>query len=131
LNAPSEWGVGVLLHYNFYAAVTDNLVENVRLGLQTGNHTKPIADPATQALVRDNVFVVSLNGIYHNAQYSNGSAFTFANNAISADALAPVTSPWTGFVLQAVNGNAHAIVQGNILDGVALDGTGRDAFGYR
>lgn len=130
IDAPSKWGVGILVHYNFYAAVTDNLVEDVRIGLQTGNHTKSIADPAG-ARVAGNSFEASSAGILHNAQYGNATPFTFDGNSIAANANPAQAGLWAGFVLQGLNNATTATVTGQQIDGSALAASGRSSAGYR
>src|SRR5690625_1933617 len=43
MDAPSEWGIGVIAANNFYADISDNLFEDVRIGVQTNyfNKTAP------------------------------------------------------------------------------------------
>ncbi|MEZ5484730.1 MAG: MBG domain-containing protein [Lysobacteraceae bacterium] len=131
LDAPSDWGIGIIVHYNFYAAITENLVSDVRIGFQTGNHTKPIASPATDALVSGNAFVASATGIYHNAQYSNASPFTISGNSIEANLNPAQDGMWIGFALGALNNSTTAAVLDNDVDGNALAGSGRNTAGYR
>ncbi|MBK8564250.1 MAG: hypothetical protein IPN76_13165 [Saprospiraceae bacterium] len=77
------WGGGLLLYNNQYAAVTDNCMENVRLGIQTGNfHLANPGAPASQVISGNSIQARRL-GIFHNLHYSNASPITFSDNTIT------------------------------------------------
>ena len=49
------FGIGVLLYNNFYAEVTDNVIQNVRVGVQTGNFSKANPGGEGTASISNNV----------------------------------------------------------------------------
>ena len=133
LDAPSNWGLGILLQWNYYADVSDNLLTDVRLAIQTNYFTRPVLDPATNAVISGNEIRASRRGIFHNyADADSGlgdpSAFIIDGNVISANANPLSAGPWEGIVVQAFF-DGTAIVTNNQIDG-ALVPSGRLRTGY-
>lgn len=80
----NNWGGGVLLYNNQYTAITSNCMDNVRLGVQTGNFSR--ANPGTSAyqLIDNNTMInVRRTGVFHNLHYGPTSAYTISNNSIT------------------------------------------------
>lgn len=44
---PTQYGIGALIYNNCYTSITDNVMTRVRVGIQTGNFTTRMQEPAT------------------------------------------------------------------------------------
>src|SRR5690606_27105626 len=66
----SDWGGGVLLYNNQYAAVTNNCMTNVRLGVQTGNFSRANPGAVTYQKISGNTIQARKIGVFHNLAYS-------------------------------------------------------------
>lgn len=113
---PSIYGMGVITHWNCYTSVLDNVMEEVRIGIQTGNFFQ--ADPGNSRLFDNNDMQVSHRGIYHNANYGSFSPFTFSDNEISAFVFGTETV-WEGIRTTALQSGAvnTTICTDNIISG--------------
>ncbi|MBK7408005.1 MAG: right-handed parallel beta-helix repeat-containing protein [Saprospirales bacterium] len=98
----SFWGGGVLLYNNQYAAVTDNCMTNLRMGVQTGNFYQANPCAATFQEIKGNTMSVRRRGIFHNLAYPNASAYTLSNNAITGIMNANETV-WDGILLSSLS----------------------------
>ena len=79
-----DYGIAVLLYNNAYAGVTNNVMTDATVGIQTGNFH--LADPTLDAADRTfsgNTITTDGAGIFHNLHYSGASAFTISGNNIS------------------------------------------------
>lgn len=79
----AKWGGGVLVYNNQYTRVTDNVMQNVRLGVQTGNFHRANPQPAFIPAISGNTIQARRTGIFHNLHYSAASAYTLADNTIT------------------------------------------------
>jgi len=133
LDAPSSWGIGVVLLWNYYADVSDNLFEDVRIGIQTNYFFKEAPFP-TEARIADNSIEATRLGIYHNFHTASGgsqsSPFTLSGNSITANANPAGTGPWGGVFIQSLYQASTVVTIGNTVDGSALAGSGRLRVGY-
>ena len=139
LDTPSSWGIGVVLLWNYYADVSDNRMDAVRLGVQTNYFFKPAPVPA-EARIADNAIEASRLGVYHNYHTSQGaqqaSPFTIAGNVITANPAVTAGSspadaaPWGGVFIQTLSAATTGTFSGNQIDGSALAGGGRTRVGY-
>ena len=113
------FGVGVILYNNFYAAVTDNVIDTVRMGVQTGNFYSANPVAAGTAEISDNQISAYRRGIFYNLSYSDASAFTVDGNVITAvnDPTAPGTAYWTGILISAQQSAVNATFTDNTIDG--------------
>lgn len=116
----SFWGGGVLLYNNQYAKVLDNCMDNVRIGVQTGNFYQANPGlPGFTAEIDGNSINTRRRGIFHNLQYSNASSFTLTNNTITA-----IVDPsshetvWDGILLSSLS--VASTSQDNDIDGSAV-----------
>ena len=78
-----KWGGGVLLYNNQYTRVTANVMNNVRLGVQTGNFSRANSGAATYQVIDGNTMQVRRVGIFHNLHYGPTSPYTLSNNTIT------------------------------------------------
>jgi hypothetical protein len=117
-----HYGDGINLYNNFYADVTGNVIQDVRTGVQLGNYSQanPNADPAQFANVANNTISADRIGLWYNLFYAGSSAFTFANNTISALPLAG-NSKWDGVLISSIQGTSSGTFQGNSIDGSQAD----------
>ena len=109
------WGGGVLLYNDQYAAVTNNCMTNVRLGVQTGNFHA--ANPGTNAsqIIAGNTIQTRRLGIFHNLFNSLASAYTIDNNNITGLSNANETY-WDGIKLTSLADAVHT-ASNNTVDG--------------
>jgi hypothetical protein len=96
------WGGGVLLYNNQYAAITNNCMTNVRLGLQTGNFYQANPGAAPSQVISGNTIQARRTGVFHNLHYSAASPMTFSGNTITALANANETR-WDGIALSSLS----------------------------
>ncbi|SOE22909.1 Right handed beta helix region [Spirosomataceae bacterium TFI 002] len=82
-NGYDKWGGGVLIHTNQYTSVTNNVMTNVRLGIQTGRYSKVNPGGPESQIISNNSIQARRIGIFHNFQYGNASPLTFSSNTIT------------------------------------------------
>ncbi len=113
----SFWGGGVLLYNNQYAAITNNCMTNVRMGLQTGNFYTANPGLAASQIISGNTMIVRRRGIFHNLAYSAASPLTFSGNTITGVAHAS-ESVWDGILLASLA--VPSVSTGNIINGAGI-----------
>lgn len=124
------YGAGILVYNNFYADVTDNVLEDVRVGIQTGNYWR--ANPGDTGTISNNTITTWRLGIFHNLWYSNASTISVDNNTITAASYAEYTDKWNGVLLSSFGGGVNTLVVDNTIlvpEAVAANLTGPTA-GY-
>ena len=119
------YGIGVYLADSFYADVQDNVMSNVRVGVQTGNFD--LADPGVTASISDNSISATAVGIYYNLYYASATPFTVDGNTITAVADPSITQ-WDGMLISSQEGNVSASFGDNALNGGSS--TAGATFGY-
>lgn len=80
---PSLYGIGVLIYNNAYTDITNNCMQDVRIGIQTGNFYQAHPDNL-QPNISNNTIVSQRLGIFHNLAYSGAATFNITNNTISS-----------------------------------------------
>ena len=70
--------MGVLIYNNFYAQVTNNVINDVYVGVQTGNFSSPNSDSGFAPEISNNNIATRHDGLFYNLHYSAASAFTVA-----------------------------------------------------
>jgi len=113
------WGGGVLLYNSQYAAVTNNVMSNVRTGIQTGNFSRANPGAAAYQVIGANTMSTRRTGIFHNLHYGPTSPYTLSGNTITAITDANETK-WSGITLGSLS------VPSTTLNNV-VDGTGAPA----
>jgi hypothetical protein len=108
------WGIGILNYNNFYADVTDNVMNRVRTGIQTGNFFR--ANPGTTGKISNNLINTWRTGIFHNLWYSDASTISVDNNSINAITFPGFTEKWNGILLTSFGGDVNTLVVDNIID---------------
>ena len=96
------WGGGVLLYNNQYSRITNNVMTNVRLGIQTGNFFQANPGSTASQVIDNNTIEARRTGIFHNLHYTAASTFTFSNNTITALNNANETK-WDGIALSSLS----------------------------
>ncbi|MCC7086779.1 MAG: right-handed parallel beta-helix repeat-containing protein [Pirellulales bacterium] len=114
-----DWGIGVLIYNNFYADIVENKIEDVRVGVQTGNFYQ--ANPGATANISENEISARRRGIFYNLHYANASPFTVEDNAITAvdDPSAPINTTWAGMLISSQQTAVSADFINNTIDGSA------------
>lgn len=116
----ANWGGGVLLYNNQYARVLSNVMDNVRVGVQTGNFHFANPGGALFQMINNNTIHARRRGVFHNLHTVNSSAFTISNNTIDGVANANETAVWDGILAASlstpsyltnntINGNAAGV----------------------
>jgi len=124
-NLGGDFGdIGVLIYNDFYAAVDDNLLDDVSTGIQTGNFHLA-GGPAT---ISGNDVAARNVGIFHNLHYQNASNFTIANNDVSAVPDSYSSGYWVGMILWSLQTGVSATLTDNTVDGSGSDQA--DLWGY-
>lgn len=130
LDAPSSWGIAIVVGYNFYADIDSNLLDDVRIGIQTNYYNKPAA-AGTDAFIRNNEVHASQLGIYFHYFAQTSSPFTVSGNQIFANANPASTAVWSGVMVSSFLSDSFGLVQSNAIDASALAGSGRLRAGYQ
>ncbi|RYE88016.1 MAG: hypothetical protein EOP19_02640, partial [Hyphomicrobiales bacterium] len=107
-------GIAVLLYNNAYAKVTDNVIVDARVGIQTGNFYS--ANPGAAAEISGNIIATDRVGIFHNLVYANAGEFTISDNMVTELAGAGFTR---GYLVMSLQGSVSTVFEGN--DATGLD----------
>lgn len=108
-----SWGIGILLYNNFYADVTGNVMEGVRLGIQTGNYY--LDNPGTTGSISNNEINAWALGIFHNLWYSAASNMPVSGNTINAVSYPGYSTKWNGMLVTSFAGAANTSITNNII----------------
>ncbi len=118
------FGIGILIQENFYACVTGNTMDQVRLGVQTWNYNQ--FNPGPSASIVGNTISSASVGVYHNLQYQSASAFTIANNTISSYDEA-TSGFWRGILIKSLQDSSSVVITNNAISSGTIT---RDPVGY-
>ncbi|MFZ1515830.1 MAG: T9SS type A sorting domain-containing protein [Saprospiraceae bacterium] len=113
------WGGGILLYNNQYASVIHNCMENVRIGIQTGNFH--LANPGAVSFqnISDNSIEARRRGIFHNLFYNTASPYNIENNTI-VGIDHPDELVWDGILI--ASQTINSTIKNNHIDGSAITG---------
>lgn len=125
---PTSWGIGIVLQDNFYAQVTGNLMDLVRVGVQTNNNSQA-APGGFAPSISGNEIHATRTGVFHNLFYGSASTYTISNNQLIAAAYAPQAGQWQGLWVETMQDAQTVTILGNTIDGSALSGA-RNTVGY-
>ncbi|MCE7949693.1 MAG: hypothetical protein DYH18_01125 [Xanthomonadales bacterium PRO7] len=125
---PTSWGIGIVLQDNFYAQVTSNLMDLVRVGVQTNNNFQA-APGGFAPSISGNEIHATRTGVFHNLFYGSASTYTISNNQLIASAYAPQAGQWQGLWVETMQNAQTVTILGNTIDGSALSGA-RNTVGY-
>lgn len=112
-NSTIGYGIGTLIYNNFYADITDNVYNDVRVGIQTGNYYQP--NPGSTGRIGNNTINAWRTGIFHNFWYSNASVISVDNNTINAIDSTGATG-WNGMLLTSWQSAANTLIQDNTIN---------------
>jgi hypothetical protein len=124
----SFWGGGVLLYNSQYAKVTNNCMENVRIGVQTGNYHIANPNPLFIPEINANSMSVRRLGVFYNLHTVASSPYTLSSNAITAAGNANETR-WSGILLSSLS--VASTSSGNSIDGSGTNVTQVNTSGYQ
>lgn len=117
-----NWGIGILLYNNFYADVTGNVFNDVRVGIQTGNYSR--VNPGTTGNISNNSINAWRLGIFHNLWYSNASTISVDNNTINAVEYPGYAGKWYGMLVSSFGGDVNTLIEDNLInipDSISLE----------
>ena len=117
--------MGVLIYNDQYTAITDNVMTDVRVGIQTGNFHDPNPGTSASQAISGNQIAARRLGIFHNLFTGNSDPITVSNNTITAVDEAQ-ESAWIGILLSSLDD--HSVVESNDIDG---SGTSLLSSGYQ
>ena len=129
-NQVNFWGGGVLLYNNQYAAITDNVMTNVRLGVQSGNFSRANSGTVASQVISGNTMQVRRVGVFHNLHYSLTSPYTFSNNTITGLVNANETGV-RGFLLGSLSVNSTLTNNNVDLTGISATSTGIEVWNVK
>ena len=119
IGAYNDEGAGVRLYNNFYADVTNNVLSNVRMGVEIGNYWQP--NPGMTGSIENNSIAARRRGIFDNLVYGTSTAMPVEYNTITAVADDPTivagASLWTGVYVISQNGTVTGTFFDNSIDG--------------
>lgn len=125
-----QFGGGVLLQNSHYAQITDNVMLNVRIGVQLGNFQ--VANPGLFAhVIENNQIEARRLGVFYNLLRQ--SPWTVSGNTItgynSTDEQA-LGGSWRGIRITSVGntGMGNSLFNNNVLDGSAITIIGKEGF---
>jgi hypothetical protein len=122
-NGYDSWGGGILLYNSHYASVINNVMTNVRIGIQTGNYQTTHVGDAQYRVIDNNDIQTRYIGIFYNLH--RYSPWTISNNTITgidnAVQAGLTTRPWRGMLLGSLGNNMGVSnIVGNTIDGSGI-----------
>jgi hypothetical protein len=122
-NGFDRYGGGILLYNSHYAHVTNNVMTNVRIGIQTGNYQTTHIGSAPFGTIEGNSIQARYLGVFYNLH--RFSPWTISNNTITgldnATEAGSATRPWRGMLLGSLGNNMGiSNLNGNIIDGSGI-----------
>ena len=110
------FGIGVVLYNNFYADVSYNSMQDVLVGVQTGNFYKANPGADGTASISHNDIATRGVGVFYNLMYGDSTPFIVANNSITA-VYSPGDAPWQGMLISSLQGTVGVTFLDNTIDG--------------
>jgi hypothetical protein len=108
--------VAVLLYNDTYAAIDDNEFSDVRIGVQTGNNTRP--NPGLPASISGNSLSSELVGIWHNLHYADASGWTIADNTVTDSSVSALDN--IGVFISSIYGAVPVTIANNVITSSAV-----------
>ncbi len=123
------FGQAIHIREGQYADIKDNNISSSKVGIAVEGMIAEIGDVnANELVVSGNTISASMIGIRSN-MYNGGSDYSIENNNISAEGV-DVDRRWTGVDVLSQTGDIATSFTNNVIDGSALDGSGRLVVGY-
>ncbi len=129
VTSPGAYGIGILLQNNFYADVTENLIDEARVGIQT-NNTRVVAPNGFLPAISGNEVHAARAGLFHNLFTQTATRFAISGNSFIASDNPAAGNQWNGVQIESMGGVQQVVIVNNTIDGSALAGTGRLRVGY-
>lgn len=115
----SFWGGGVLIYNDQYTRITNNVMTNVRLGIQTGNFHKLNPGLTDYQVIDNNIIQARRRGIFYNLHTgANVSSYTLSNNTITGLSNENETV-WDGILMASLS-NISGIANNNNINGIGI-----------
>jgi hypothetical protein len=119
----NNWGGGMYLGNSHYTNVKDNVITNVRIGIQTGNFQSSHTGAPQFEVIENNTIETRYLGIFYNLH--RFSPLTVTNNTITgidnATEASTATRPWRGMLLASLGNNMGAsLIANNTINGTAI-----------
>jgi parallel beta-helix repeat protein len=124
-NNMNYWGGGVLIYNDQYTRVVNNVMTNVRMGIQTGNYHRQNPGDAMYQVIDNNTIQARRMGIFYNLHTGNPAPLTLSNNTITALSNSYETK-WRGIALSSLS-EAVGTASNNTINGSGLT---VPSFGY-
>ncbi len=112
----SGFGIAVLIYNNCYTTISNNVMTDVRVGVQTGNFYN--ADPGNSHSIFNNEVESGRIGIWHNLAYTNASTFSIHDNTLTTVPGFPNISQ--GLKVSSLSGAVGIMLQNNSVDGADI-----------
>ena len=129
ITSPSAWGLGVLLETSFYADVTDNLMDEVRVGVQVDSENRA-APGGFMPSISGNVIHAARTGVFYNQLENVAPAFTISDNQFFAVNNSAQAGQWQGIWVETLDNAQTVVISGNTIDASALASSSRMSVGY-
>jgi predicted transcriptional regulator len=110
---PYDYGIAALIYNNCYTTIANNVMNGVRVGIQTGNFSQ--ADTMFNHSITNNTVNAVRLGIWYNSHYSNATSFIINNNTVANYAGATNT---TGIKVTSIQNIVGATINNNNVSNV-------------
>jgi Right handed beta helix region/Cohesin domain len=117
--AGAGFGSGIFLSNNFYAAVTNNVIETALIGIQTQDFSAANPGGPGTAQISGNTIAAVGSGIWYNDFSAAASPFLISDNTITAVEDAASLGRWVGVLISSQLASAGATFENNAIDGSA------------
>jgi hypothetical protein len=107
-------GRAIVALWNYYANMTDNVIQNCGIGLYAENAHQPESTGVVEW--KNNDISASRSGIWYNLAYGTATPLTIKDNIIDIED-DPAGIRWDGMWLTSLGGSLNPIISGNIITG--------------
>ena len=111
------YGIGVILYNNFYAQVTNNVLDHLRVGVQTGNFSQANSDLGFAPSISGNQIASVRRGIFYNLMYGPSTTFAVQGNTLTAIGDPSNTTGWQGALISSIQSAVGVNFSNNTIDG--------------
>lgn len=103
--------------WNYYANVTDNVIQNTSVGIYAENANKPESTGLVEW--KNNTISATRAGIWYNLAYGTATSLTIKDNIIDVEDNTSGTR-WDGIWLTSLGGSISPVISGNTITGGAV-----------
>jgi parallel beta-helix repeat protein len=107
----------VVTLWNYYANVTNNVIQGTSVGIYAENAHQPESTGVVEW--KGNDISSSRSGIWYNLAYGNATPLTIKDNIIDVEDN-PAGTRWDGMWLTSLGGSVNPVISGNIITGAAV-----------